>query len=336
MKVLITGGAGFIGTNFIFYWCKHHPRDLVVNFDKLTYAGDRNNLKKLEKSSRYCFVCGDTTNKQAVDRVMKKVDLVVNFAAESHVDRSINNPQVFLETNVLGTFNLLEAALENKVNRFHHISTDEVYGSLSLGSKNKFSEKTKYEPSSPYSASKAASDHLVLSYWQTFGLPVTITNCSNNYGPYQYPEKFIPRMITNLLEGKKIPIYGDGKYVRDWLHVEDHARAIEAVLIKGRPGETYCVGGLKKDINNLEIAKMILKIMGKNDKDWLEFVVDRAGHDRRYAVDWNKISQELGWKPRYNLTMGLEQTVEWYRNNSSWWQNKKQEAERFYQQTNKK
>ena len=336
MKILVTGGAGFIGTNFILYHHKAFPQDLIINFDKLTYAGDRDNLKKLEKTSNYCFLAGDIADSKAVDRAMKGVDLVVNFAAESHVDRSISNPQVFLETNVLGTYNLLEAALEYKVRRFHHISTDEVFGSLSLTSEDKFDEATKYDPSSPYSASKAASDHLALSYFCTFGLPVTITNCSNNYGPYQYPEKFIPRMITNLLLDQKIPIYGDGKYVRDWLYVEDHIRAIEAVLVKGKPGQTYCVGGLKKDVNNLILAKTILKIMGKEPKSWLEFVPDRAGHDRRYAVSWPKINRDLGWEPKYNLEEGLRATVSWYQNNQAWWQNKKKEAEDFYQKLAKK
>ena len=336
MKILVTGGAGFIGTNFILYHHKTFPQDLIINFDKLTYAGDRDNLKKLEKTSNYCFVVGDIADKKAVSRVMKGVDVVVNFSAESHVDRSIANPQVFLETNVLGTHNLLEAAQKFKVTRFHHISTDEVFGALSLTSKDKFNEETKYDPSSPYSASKAASDHLTLSYYHTFGLPVTITNCSNNYGPYQYPEKFIPRMVTNLLEGKRIPIYGDGKYVRDWLYVEDHVRAIEAVLVKGKPGQTYCVGGLKKDVNNLILAKTILKIMGKEPKTWLEFVPDRAGHDRRYAVSWQKINCDLGWEPKYNLEEGLRATVSWYQSNQAWWQNKKKEAEDFYQQLAKK
>jgi dTDP-glucose 4,6-dehydratase len=336
MKILVTGGAGFIGANFIFYHHEHHPQDLIVNFDKLTYAGDKNNFKGLENSPNYHFIQGDISNLEAVSRVVKGIDVVVNFAAESHVDRSIANPQAFLKTNVLGTHNLLEAALKYKIKRFHHISTDEVFGSLPLNSKNKFSEKTKYDPSSPYSASKASSDHLVLAYYHTFGLPVTITNCSNNYGPYQYPEKFIPRMITNLLEGKKIPIYGDGKHVRDWLYVEDHVRAIEAVLAGGRPGESYCVGGLKKDVSNLDLAKMILTIMKRSVDDWLEFVPDRAGHDRRYAVDWGKINKRLDWEPEYTLEEGLAKTVNWYKDNQTWWENKKREAEEFYQRLAKK
>ena len=330
MKLLVTGGAGFIGTNFIRYWLKNHPQDKVINLDKLTYAGDRRNLADLESASSYCFVKGDIGDPKLVEKLMEKVEVVVNFAAESHVDRSIENPEVFLKTNILGTFNLLEAALKNKIKRFHHVSTDEVYGELSLRSKRKFNEKTKFSPRSPYSASKAGSDHLVLSYYHTYGLPVTITNCSNNYGPYQYPEKFIPRMVTNLLEGEKIPIYGDGRYVRDWLYVDDHARAIEAVLLSGKPGQTYCVGGLTKDVSNLRLAKMILKIMGKNE-DFLEFVADRAGHDRRYAVDWGKIKSELGWQPQETIESGLEKTVFWYQQNKSWWREKKEEAEKFYQ-----
>jgi len=336
MRILVTGGAGFIGTNFILYHHKHYPQDLVINFDKLTYAGDKSNLKELEKSPNYCFIQGDIVNSEAIDRAVKDADAVIDFAAESHVDRSIADPQAFLKTNVLGTYNLLEAALKHKIRRFHYIGTDEVFGSLPLSSQDKFSEVTKYAPSSPYSASKAASDHLVLSYYHTFGLPVTITNCSNNYGPYQYPEKFIPRMITNLLLGEKIPIYGDGKHIRDWLYVEDHVRAVEAVLANGKPGESYCVGGLRKDINNLKLAKAILRIMGRKPSDWLEFVPDRAGHDRRYAVDWSKINKRLGWEPKYTLEEGLKRTVEWYKNNRIWWQSKKEEAEKFYEQLSRK
>jgi len=330
MKLLVTGGAGFIGTNFIRYWLENHPQDKIINLDSLTYAGDRKNLADLERSSRYEFVKGDICDHQVVSQVMKGVDVVVHFAAESHVDRSIDNPEVFLQTNVLGTFNLLEAALKNKVKRFHFISTDEVFGALPLGTEEKFSEETKFDPHSPYSASKAGADHLVMSYFHTYSLPVTITNCSNNYGPYQYPEKFIPRMITNIIDGKKIPIYGDGKYVRDWLYVIDHCRAIEMVLQKGKVGQTYCVGGLTKDVNNLELAKMILKIMGKSE-DSLEFVTDRAGHDRRYAVNWEKIREELDWEPEGSMEAGLEKTVLWYQANENWWRKKKEEAERFYQ-----
>ncbi|HEX9008478.1 MAG TPA: dTDP-glucose 4,6-dehydratase, partial [Patescibacteria group bacterium] len=252
----------------------------------------------------------------------------VHFAAESHVDRSILDPAVFVNTNVLGTQILLEAA-RKKNTRFHHVSTDEVFGSLELESSEKFNSKTKYSPNSPYSASKAASDHLVLAYHTTYGLPVTITNCSNNFGPYQDTEKFLPRMITNLLEGKNILIYGDGKYVRDWLYVEDHCRAIDLVLSKGQIGETYTVGGLTEDVSNLEIAKKILKILNlKSDR--IEFVKDRPGHDRRYAVDWKKINKKLGWAPSKNFDERLKQTVEWYQSNEWWWKPLKEKSELIY------
>lgn len=339
-KLLVTGGAGFIGANFVHYWLANHPADRVVVLDALTYAGNIETLKPLMGKPNFRFVKGNICNSELVELLLREeqCDTLVHFAAESHVDRSISGPDAFIETNIIGTHSLLKAAravwLADPTNplphRFHHVSTDEVYGELSLRSKRKFNEKIKFSPRSPYSASKAGSDHLVLSYYHTYGLPVTITNCSNNYGAYQYPEKFIPRMITNLLEERKIPIYGDGRYVRDWLYVEDHARAIEAVLLSGKPGQTYCVGGLAKDVSNLELAKMILKIMGKNE-DFLEFVADRAGHDRRYAVDWGKIEDELGWKPKETIESGLEKTVFWYQQNESWWREKKEEAEKFYQ-----
>ncbi len=245
MKLLVTGGAGFIGANFIHYWLRNYPKDEIINLDKLTYAGNLNNLKSAT-SKNYFFIKGDITDKKIVANIISGVDTLVHFAAESHVDRSISGPQVFLKTNVLGTQVLLDNALRAGVKRFHHISTDEVFGALSLKTKNKFSENTKYCPNNPYAASKAASDHLVYAYWKTYGLPVTITNCSNNFGPYQNPEKFIPRAITNLIDGQKVPIYGDGLYVRDWLYVEDHCRAIDFVLKKGKVGETYCVGGMHK------------------------------------------------------------------------------------------
>ncbi len=328
MKVLVTGGCGFIGSNFIRYWLNKYPEDEIVNLDKLTYAGHLSSLRDVRKNKNYKFIKGDIRNHIMVDRAMEGVDVVVHFAAESHVDRSIKNPQIFLETNVIGTQILLDSALKNKVKRFHHVSTDEVFGTLSLG-KGKFDENTNYDPRSPYSASKAGSDHLVRSYHETFGLPITITNCSNNFGSYQDPEKFLPRMITNLIDGKKIPIYGDGKYVRDWLYVEDHVRAIELVLKKGKVGETYLVGGLTEDINNLQIAKTLLKIF-KKDNSYLEFVKDRPGHDRRYAVDWSKIRKELGWKPKYGFEEWLLMTVEWYKNNEWWWRPLKKKAEDFY------
>ncbi|MCX6705776.1 MAG: dTDP-glucose 4,6-dehydratase, partial [Candidatus Woesebacteria bacterium] len=257
------------------------------------------------------------------------------FAAESHVDRSIVGPQVFLQTNVIGTQVLLDSALKHNVKKFHYVSTDEVFGALELESKEKFNEKTLYDPHSPYSASKAASDHLVRAYFHTYGLPVTITNCSNNFGPYQDPEKFLPRAITNLIQGRQVPLYGDGKYVRDWLFVEDHVRAIEAVLEKGKVGETYLVGGLTEDINHLEVTEKLLQIFGK-DEGSIKFVTDRKGHDRRYAVDWTKIEKELGWKPLYGFDEWLTKTVNWYRQNERWWKPLKKEAEKLYEKTGQK
>jgi len=317
-KILITGGAGFIGSNFILYWVEKYPEDTVINFDKLTYAGNLENLVSIEKKPNYLFIQGDITVPEMVDNVMKGVDIVVHFAAESHVDRSIKEPAAFVETNVVGTQVLLDAALKHGVKRFHHVSTDEVFGALSLDSTEKFNENTKYDPRSPYSASKAGSDHLVRAYFETYNLPITITNCANNYGPYHFPEKFIPLAITNLLEGKKVPVYGDGLYVRDWLYVEDHVRAIDLVLKKGKVGETYCVGSMTQDVNNLEVVKKILRIMGKNESE-IEFVKDRPGHDRRYAIDWTKIHSELGWEPLNNFDAWLEKTIDWYKENEKWW-----------------
>lgn len=318
MKLLVTGGAGFIGANFIKYWLKKNPGDDVINLDKLTYAGNLSNLADIESSPAYTFIKGDITDGEIVNEIMEDIDIVVHFAAESHVDRSILAPSEFVKTNVLGTQVLLEAATYYHVKRFHHISTDEVFGTLTLHDKKKFSETTLYSPRSPYAASKAASDHLVRAYYVTYGLPITITNCSNNFGPYQFPEKFIPLVITNLLEGKNVPVYGDGLYVRDWLYVEDHCRAIELVLEKGRVGETYCVGGMTNDISNIEVVRKILKILKKND-DYIEYVKDRPGHDRRYAIDWNKIHRDLGWQPKYDFDTWLEKTVQWYKDNTEWW-----------------
>lgn len=318
MKLLVTGGAGFIGSNFILYWIKNHPEDYIINLDKLTYAGNLENLKEIEGNSHYQFVEGDICNVEVVNRAMEGVDLVVHFAAESHVDRSISEPAVFVTTNVVGTQVLLDAAVKHNLKRFHHVSTDEVFGALELEEQDKFNEKSPYNPRSPYSASKAGSDHLVRSYHATYGLPITITNCSNNFGPYQFPEKIIPLAITNLMEEKKVPIYGDGLYVRDWLYVEDHCRAIDLVLQKGKIGQTYCVGGLTDDINNLAVAKKIINFLGKSE-DMIEFVKDRPGHDRRYAVDWSKIKNELGWQPQHSFDEWLEKTIEWYKNNQEWW-----------------
>ncbi len=319
MKLLVTGGAGFIGSNFILYWMKNHPDDAVVNLDKLTYAGNLENLKNVEENPKYSFVQGDICDASVVNNAMQGVDTVVHFAAESHVDRSIIEPASFVMTNVVGTQVLLDAALKNNVKKFHHVSTDEVFGALPLDPLIKFDEKTPYDPHSPYSASKAASDHLVRSYYDTFGLPITISNCSNNFGPYQFPEKVIPLAITNLLENKKIPVYGDGLYVRDWLYVEDHCRAIDLVLQNGKLGETYCIGGLTADINNLEVIKKILGILGKSG-DMIEFVKDRPGHDRRYAINWSKIKIELEWQPLHTFDEWLEKTVVWYQENKTWWQ----------------
>jgi len=332
MRLLVTGGAGFIGSNFILYWMKNYPQDQIVNLDSLTYAGNLENIKKVEKNPNYKFIHGNICDLSIVDQAMKDVDMVVHFAAESHVDRSILKPADFVITNVVGTQILLDAAQKNKIKRFHQISTDEVYGSLNLDDKSKFNERTNYNPRSPYSASKASSDHLVRAYHDTFGLPITITNCSNNFGPYQFPEKFIPLAITNILENKKVPIYGDGLYVRDWLYVIDHCRAIDLVLNKGKVGQTYLVGGMTNDISNLEVIKKILKIMGK-DESYIEYVKDRPGHDRRYAVDWSKIKNELGWEPLHNFDEWLEKTVAWYKENEKWWKDVKDGSyQKYYQE----
>jgi dTDP-glucose 4,6-dehydratase len=332
MKILVTGGAGFIGSNFILYWMEKYPQDQIINLDSLTYAGNLENLSKVEKNPNYKFIHGNICNLEIVSQAMKDVDMVVHFAAESHVDRSILKPSDFVITNVIGTQVLLDAALKNNLKRFHHISTDEVYGSLKLDDKSKFTERTNYDPRSPYSASKAGSDHLVRAYYKTYGLPITITNCSNNYGPYQFPEKFISLAITNILEGKKVPLYGDGLYVRDWLYVADHCRAIDLVLNKGKVGETYLVGGITDDISNLQVIKKILNIMGK-DESSIEYVKDRLGHDRRYAVDWSKIKNELGWKPLHDFNEWLEKTVAWYKENEKWWKDVKTgEYKKYYKE----
>ncbi|MDO8582970.1 MAG: dTDP-glucose 4,6-dehydratase [bacterium] len=322
MKILVTGGSGFIGSNFILYWMKNYPLDQIVNLDNLTYAGNLENLKEVERNANYKFVHGDICNLNVVDQAMAGIDKVVHFAAESHVDRSILKPSDFVVTNVVGTQVLLDMALKHNVKHFHHISTDEVFGSLDLDSSDKFNERTSYSPRSPYSASKAGSDHLVRAYHETYGLPITITNCSNNFGPYQFPEKFIPLAITNIIEDKKVPVYGDGLYVRDWLYVMDHCRAIDLVLSKGKIGETYLVGGMSDDVSNLEVIKKILKMMGK-DESLIGYVKDRPGHDRRYAVDWSKIERELGWKPEHNFDEWLEKTVQWYKENEKWWKDVK-------------
>ncbi len=331
MKLLITGGAGFIGSNFILYWMKKYPQDKIINLDKLTYAGNLENLKEVKNNPHYKFVKGDICDSRLVNQLVKDIDIIIHFAAESHVDRSILDPSPFIKTNIEGTYVLLQAALKHKIKRFHHISTDEVFGSLKLDSKKKFTELTCYDPKSPYSASKASSDHLVRAYYATYNLPITISNCSNNFGPYQFPEKFIPLTITNIFEEKKVPVYGDGLYVRDWLYVEDHCSAIDLIINKGKIGETYLIGGLTKDISNLEVSKKILEILKKDDSS-INFVKDRPGHDRRYAVDWSKIKKELNWQPKYSFDQALKKTVNWYSNNSNWWKRVKTgEYKKYYE-----
>ncbi len=318
MKILVTGGAGFIGSNFIRYILNKYPEYTVINFDVLTYAGNLENLKDLENNDHYHFIKGDITNDKDVNSAIKdnSIDLIVNFAAESHVDRSVLSSKEFLHTNVMGTMTLLEAAKNNGNIRFHHISTDEVYGHLGPEDK-PFNESTPYSPRSPYSASKAASDHLVMSYFHTYQLPITISNCSNNYGPYQFPEKLHGLFITNLLENKKVPLYGDGLNVRDWLYVEDHCSAIDVIINKGKIGETYCVGG-NCEKTNLEIVREILKLLDK-DESMIEYVKDRPGHDRRYAIDFSKIQKELDWNPKTSFKDGMKKTIEWYTENQEWW-----------------
>lgn len=329
-KILITGGAGFIGSNFVHYWIKHHPDDSVVVLDKLTYAGNLENLNSVK--SQIAFIKGDICDEQVVDQAVTGVDVVAHFAAETHVDRSIQNPDVFVRTNVLGTQVLLEAAKKHRIKRFHHVSTDEVFGSLPLDSKEKWSEQTPYNPRSPYSASKAASDHLARAYYYTYNLPITISNCANNIGPFMFPEKLIPLAVTNLLEGKKVPIYKPGNQIREWLYVEDHCSGIEAILEKGKIGETYFIGPDNPEFTNLEVIGKLLALM-KMDDDMLEVVGDRPGHDQKYALDHGKISRELGWKPKFGLDESLKTLVDWYTKNQDWWKKVKSgEYQKYYEQ----
>lgn len=329
MKIFITGGAGFIGTNFILYMMKKYPDYEIVNFDKLTYAGNLNNLKSIENNPNYSFVKGDITNEDEVKNAMIGCDAVVHFAAESHVDRSIMDPDTFVKTNILGTNVLLRIAKELGIKRFHHISTDEVFGALKPNDP-KFNENTTYDPKSPYSASKAASDHLVRAYFHTFGLPITISNCSNNYGPYQFPEKFIPLFATNLIEGKKVPVYGEGLNIRDWVHVDDHSSAVDLILHNGKIGSTYCVGA-DAEKRNIDIVHLILEYFGKGE-EMIEYVQDRLGHDFRYAIDSSKIQNELGWKPKINFEEGLKQTLKWYEDNQDWWREiKSGDYQKYYE-----
>lgn len=330
MKLLVTGGCGFIGSNFIRYWLKRYPEDLVINLDKLTYSGHLSSTKDFEKNKNYRFVRGDICNRSLINDLIKETKVVVHFAAESHVDRSIIDPEIFVKTNILGTQVLLSASVKHKIKRFHLVSTDEVFGELLLN-EGRFTEKTPYSPRSPYAASKAAADHLAKAFYHTYGLFVTITNSSNNYGPFQDPEKFIPRMITNLIDGGDIQIYGDGKYVRDWLYVEDHARAIELVINAGKAGETYLVGGGNKEISNLEVAKTILRLMNLPESK-IKFVKDRPGHDRRYAVDSSKI-KKLGWRPLFGFDDYIAKTINWYEENIWWWRSIKEKSEELYKKT---
>jgi len=347
-NILITGGAGFIGSNFAYYWAEHYPDDHITILDVLTYAGNRNNLQLVENQPNFDFIQGDICDETLVNSLLvnKNISTIVHFAAESHVDRSIHGPDAFIQTNIVGTYTLLKCAKNiwldknnhKEDHHFHHISTDEVFGSLGLNDP-AFTETTPYDPSSPYSSSKAASDHLVRSYHRTYGLNITISNCSNNYGPYHFPEKLIPLAIVNILSGKPLPIYGDGKNIRDWLYVEDHCRGIELVLKRGKPGETYNIGG-ENEKTNLELVHTLCELLDKvfseqpdlsqrfpdapaaNHKiaeSLIEFVTDRPGHDRRYAIDITKISSELGYHVQESFESGIQKTVQWYLDNEQWW-----------------
>lgn len=321
MTILVTGGAGFIGTNFVYYQLQHHPEDRVVCLDALTYAGNLENLTEVLKNPRFRFVKGDIADREAVNALFEKEkpDIVVNFAAESHVDRSITQPELFLRTNIMGTQVLMDACRKYGVQRYHQVSTDEVYGDLPLDRPDLFfTEDTPIHTSSPYSASKASADLLVLAYFRTFHLPVSITRCSNNYGPYHFPEKLIPLMITRALNDQSLPVYGKGENVRDWLYVEDHCAAIDLVMRKGREGEVYNVGG-HNERTNLDVVKTVLRELGKPES-LITFVTDRPGHDRRYAIDPSKIHAELGWLPRTKFDDGIHQTVQWYLDNRQWWE----------------
>ncbi len=327
MNILVTGGAGFIGANHV-RWLLGRTEDRVINLDLLTYAGNLENLAGFEDNPRYRFVHGDIGDAALVARVLaeERIEAVINFAAESHVDRSLDAPRLFIETNVLGTQTLLAAASAARVARFLQVSTDEVYGSL--GATGTFAEESPLAPNSPYAASKAAADLVCRAYGHTFGLPVLITRCSNNYGPFQFPEKLIPLMIANALEGKPLPVYGDGLHVRDWLFVEDHCTAIDAVLRRGRPGQTYNIGG-GNEWPNIEIVRLLLRLLDRPES-LITFVPDRPGHDRRYAIDAAKIRRELGWAPAHDFAQGVSATVDWYRDNRSWWERIRSGAYRAY------
>lgn len=318
LKVLVTGGAGFIGGNFVQYMVKKYPYYDIYNLDVLTYAGDLTKHTKIENTENYFFEKVDISNQDAINILFNKVkfDYVIHFAAESHVDRSISEPEIFVKTNVLGTQVLLEAAKKINVKKFVHISTDEVYGELDFDPTTFFTEETPLQPNSPYSASKASSDFMVRAYHETFGLPVNITRCSNNYGPFHFPEKLIPLTVSRVLNNEPVPVYGDGKNIRDWLHVKDHCSAIDLVMHKGENGEVYNVGG-HNEKTNLEVVRTIIKALGKSES-LIEFVTDRLGHDKRYAIDPTKL-EKLGWKPTYNFETGIAQTIQWYLDNEEWW-----------------
>lgn len=319
MNILVTGGAGFIGSNFIFHLLRTYPSYRIICVDKLTYAGNLSTLTSVMDNPNYRFAKADIGDREAINQLFaeEKPDMVVNFAAESHVDRSINNPGIFLETNILGTDVLMDACLKYGIKRYHQVSTDEVYGDLPLDRPDLlFTETTPLHPSSPYSSSKAAADLLVLSYFRTYGLPVTISRCSNNYGPYQYPEKLIPLMIVNALNNQQLPVYGNGQNVRDWLYVEDHCRAIDLVIHKGREGEVYNIGG-HNEMANINIVKLICKELGKSE-DLITYVADRKGHDLCYAIDPTKIYTELGWLPETKFANGIKKTIQWYLDNHQW------------------
>lgn len=347
-RILITGGAGFIGSNFVHHWCDRYPDDRVVVLDALTYAGNRANLTTLEERENFRFVQGNICDRTCIDKVFsqEQIDTVAHFAAESHVDRSILGPDAFVQTNVIGTFTLLEAFRHHypilkatgKDGVFLHVSTDEVYGSLGPDDP-AFSETTPYAPNSPYSASKAGSDHLARAYYHTYNLPTLITNCSNNYGPYHFPEKLIPLMCINILLGKPLPVYGDGQNIRDWLYVRDHCSALDVVIHNGKLGETYNVGG-NNEVKNIDLVKMLCQLMDelapdlpvRPSENLITFVKDRAGHDRRYAIDATKIKTELGWMPSVTVEEGLRQTVEWFLTHESWWKPLlSQEYQTYYQ-----
>ena len=321
MKIVVTGGAGFIGSNFVYYELKNHPEDTIICYDALTYAGNLETLDEAQKNDKFKFIHADITDRRAVYEMFEneKPDIIVNFAAESHVDRSIENPEQFLKTNFMGTGVLLDACRKYGIERYHQVSTDEVYGDLPLDRPDLFfTETTNLHTSSPYSASKASADLLVMSYNRTYGVPASISRCSNNYGPYHFPEKLIPLMIINALHDKKLPVYGTGENVRDWLYVEDHCSAIDLILRKGKAGDLFNIGG-HNEKRNIDVVKIILKALGKPES-LIEFVEDRKGHDRRYAIDPTKIHEELGWEPETKFEIGIQKTIEWYLSHKDWWQ----------------